>query len=94
MTFYGANAIIHAITFMVFMTITFVSFLFLYNIGIVKDPRLSGDDGIPFVQIGILIACGIIGGVCAFFARKFVIKYAVMLLGACTGGAVLFFIMA
>lgn len=39
MTFYGANAIVHGITFIVFLAVSCIAFFFLLNIGLIKDPR-------------------------------------------------------
>lgn len=93
MTFYGANFVVWAITFLVFLFTVFTCFFFLVNIGIIKDPRISGSDDIPWLLIVLVIVCLVIGGIVAYFAKKLVERYTTLLLGACTGGLVLFFIM-
>jgi len=94
MTFNGANFIVYGISFMVFLASTFMAFFFLVNIGIIHDdPRNIEGDEIPWLLFGLMILCLIFGSVCSYFTKKLVEKYSVLLLGACGGGMIVFFIM-
>merc|ERR1719265_630033 len=92
MTFYGANFLIYALSFIVFLSVTFAIFFFFVNLRLVTDPRLSEDDSFPVGLVVLVLVALILGGLVAYFAKKFITTYSTMLLGAFGLGMVIFFV--
>jgi len=72
MTFYGANFVIHALTFIVFLGVTFFVFFFAVNARLVTDPRLGDENEIPVGLIAVVVISLLLGGLVAYGAKKFI----------------------